>query len=576
MTNRFKLKGLQLILGKSFLILFLVTVFSANAASPTLNPDVAKLALTCKVWGFLKYYHPVVAQGKVDWDKALLKILPAIQNTKSPTELNALGLYAIHSLGRVPYNSQDNKPKKSHFNRNFDLSWTDNVQLFTPPMVYVLNRIEKMHLVQTPYYAGDWSQQRHIFFREKTDSSLMYPDENRRLLDLFRVWNVVEYYYPNKYLTDKPWDMVLLEMIPKFQYASDTMGYHLTLKEFCTRLDDTRATLSSPYLWKYFGGRLPACQATLIESQLVITSHHDQEKSNNDDLRIGDVITAIDGVTVDSLMARNLRYISAGNSSGERFWFNRWLLLGSNDSMKISFQRKGQPKAEKIIRRYTFEELFPTQDVPDVKKGVKIISGQYGLVESNDAFLPENAGVTLDQLKGTKALIFDLRFPASSAWYAMNYLLAKRTPYANELDPDFENPGKFIWQRGPLKCGGNWIGSEEYYPGEVVVLVGETTGNFNEYVGMMLKAYSKCTVIGSQTDGSQGNLMAVPFLSGVNLYMPTEAVFYPDSSETQRIGIVPDIYVEATIEGIRNGEDEILNAAIAFLNKKCAQETPRD
>jgi C-terminal processing protease CtpA/Prc len=39
-------------------------------------------------------------------------------------------------------------------------------------------------------------------------------------------------------------------------------------------------------------------------------------------------------------------------------------------------------------------------------------------------------------------------------------------------------------------------------------------------------------------------------------------VFYPDKRPTQRIGIVPDIEVSPTVEGIRRGRDEVLIAAV--------------
>jgi C-terminal processing protease CtpA/Prc len=44
-------------------------------------------------------------------------------------------------------------------------------------------------------------------------------------------------------------------------------------------------------------------------------------------------------------------------------------------------------------------------------------------------------------------------------------------------------------------------------------------------------------------------------------------VYYPDGRETQRIGIVPDIEVKPTIEGIKNGKDEVLEKAIEFIRK---------
>jgi hypothetical protein len=39
-------------------------------------------------------------------------------------------------------------------------------------------------------------------------------------------------------------------------------------------------------------------------------------------------------------------------------------------------------------------------------------------------------------------------------------------------------------------------------------------------------------------------------------------VFYPDKHPTQRVGIVPDREVKPTIAGIRDGRDEVLEAAL--------------
>ena len=42
-------------------------------------------------------------------------------------------------------------------------------------------------------------------------------------------------------------------------------------------------------------------------------------------------------------------------------------------------------------------------------------------------------------------------------------------------------------------------------------------------------------------------------------------VYYPDGRETQCIGIIPDIEVKPTIEGIKQGKDEVLERAIKFI-----------
>jgi C-terminal processing protease CtpA/Prc len=48
-------------------------------------------------------------------------------------------------------------------------------------------------------------------------------------------------------------------------------------------------------------------------------------------------------------------------------------------------------------------------------------------------------------------------------------------------------------------------------------------------------------------------------ISGIGIY-------YPDGRETQRIGIVPDVEVKPTIDGIKNNKDEVLEKATKWIN----------
>ena len=87
-----------------------------------------------------------------------------------------------------------------------------------------------------------------------------------------------------------------------------------------------------------------------------------------------------------------------------------------------------------------------------------------------------------------------------------------------------------------------------------------------EYVTMMfLAAVDNATIIGNNTVGSNGNVTGVPLPGGTTMFFTGLGIFYPDGGQTQRIGLSPDIYVERTIEGIRNGRDEVLDAAVAYL-----------
>ena len=39
-----------------------------------------------QLWGFLKYHHPVVSEGKLDWDAELIEMIPTIMNTQNENE----------------------------------------------------------------------------------------------------------------------------------------------------------------------------------------------------------------------------------------------------------------------------------------------------------------------------------------------------------------------------------------------------------------------------------------------------------------------------------------------------------
>lgn len=52
------------------------------------------------IWGFLKYYHPAIAEGNYNWDNELFRILPKVINTKN-TNRDAILTEWISQLGPV-------------------------------------------------------------------------------------------------------------------------------------------------------------------------------------------------------------------------------------------------------------------------------------------------------------------------------------------------------------------------------------------------------------------------------------------------------------------------------------------
>src|SRR5579862_3872122 len=52
--------------------------------------QVQDLVMLGRVWGFLKYHHPLVTAGRRNWDYELFRVMPRVIRARSRSELNTL------------------------------------------------------------------------------------------------------------------------------------------------------------------------------------------------------------------------------------------------------------------------------------------------------------------------------------------------------------------------------------------------------------------------------------------------------------------------------------------------------
>lgn len=74
-------------------------------------------------------------------------------------------------------------------------------------------------------------------------------------------------------------------------------------------------------------------------------------------------------------------------------------------------------------------------------------------------------------------------------------------------------------------------------------------------------------VVGSNSCGADGSVTSFLLPGGMKTCISGVGVYYPDGTETQKIGIVPDVRVVRTIKGIKEGRDELIEKAIEIINQ---------
>ena len=85
---------------------------------------------------------------------------------------------------------------------------------------------------------------------------------------------------------------------------------------------------------------------------------------------------------------------------------------------------------------------------------------------------------------------------------------------------------------------------------------------------MALQAFPGATVVGSQTAGADGDVARIVLPGGITTRISGLGIYYPDSSQTQRTGVVPDVEVLETVEDIRSGRDVVLERAIKIAKEE--------
>lgn len=525
---------------------------------------IKNLELLGKIWGFLKYHHPEIAKGNYNWDYELFRFLPDYLNVTNPNERDNLLIDWIDSLGQIKKCTECEPTPDDAFIKP-DMQWirNQNETLASKLMSVYEGRNSGNH-----YYVTLASVGKPEFTNENDYSDMKYPDDGFRLLSLFRYWNMINYYFPYKYLTDKNWSGVLKEYIPDFINASDELEYELASLRLIADVRDTHANLygrGADQIRKWKGMNFPAVNVRFIEDQLVVTDYFNPEYKEDYQLEIGDIITEINGKNVQKIIDEISEFYPASNQPTRLRNISSDILRSNDTTLNIDYVSKNSGKA---IERNNTIKLFPRDSLniyrwlkPSKEPSFKMLEDNIGYV-TLQTIENEDLPKIKEDFADTKGIIIDIRnYPSEQIFINLgSYFVSEPTPFVKFTKGNINNPGEFT-----LSDSFNLPPKKTAYSGKLIVLVNEITQSQAELTAMALRAGENTTIIGSTTAGADGNVSRFKLPGNLITMISGIGIYYPDGEETQRVGIVPDIEVKQTIEGIRKEKDELLEEAIRLI-----------
>jgi C-terminal processing protease CtpA/Prc len=579
-TKRFTVLGLVLVLlcwqGSVGLLLAQQTSSFSSADSLYFR----RLEYVCKVWGYVKYFHPNMVRSN-SWDDVLVRTITAVKAATTHSEYMAAIEQMINSPGQVVTATTPTPNLEKALFLPVDYSWMTDATMLSPAAITGLETIRRNFRPFQSFYINASSVGTPQAANENAYPSMTAPNEQYRLLALFRHWNLIHYFFPYKDDIGRPWESALREMIPVFVNTPESMrDYGRALQQMSAQINDSHGFISNPNAVQVWGmGTLPM-EVLHIEGKTVVSALNFTPTVLNAagllGLQVGDVIISINGEHIDSIRKRLTPLIPASNPSALNRDLNYYILYGDISSAPLTIQR-GTQTLTFDAKRVSFSTRNGGIITPTLPSVWRIMDNNIGYVDMGRLQRADVATMMRD-LANTQGIVFDVRNYPNGTMYDICAYLGTPTPFVKFTQPNPFYPGTFAEPSSRL-VSAPFIsqynaGGTKRYTGKTVALMNATTQSHAEFTLMSFRAMGM-PLVGSQTAGADGNVVTVTMPGNVTVYYTSLGVYYPDGKPTQRIGIVPDVQILPTLTGFQAGRDEVLQRGIqAILGTTSVTSSP--
>lgn len=379
-------------------------------------------------------------------------------------------------------------------------------------------------------------------------------DRKTRLGATIIAWNVFQHFYP--YFDDggQRWESDLGYRLANAATASGPDAFRTGLRSMVADLNDGHGEVGPetndfrlPLLWQW------------IENALVVTAvARDADRS----VAVGDVIVAIDGRSVAQLLELESELVSA-STEAHRTWRASEALRSLASSRPVTLSLEGaQGRREVPITPVASARLAGALEESRPAPVTWFPQGAWylDLTRLNDSRL----GEALDQVGSDQAVIFDLRgYPhgvkadflgrlASESVSTPPFQIAvTRLPDAR--DREWRTVG---WQVTP---------SPSRLRGRIAFLTDERAISYAETLLAIVQGHDLADIVGEPTAGMNGNINPFVLPGGHRIVWTGMKVLNHDGSQLAGHGIQPNAPISATIAGVREGRDEVLERGIEVV-----------
>lgn len=433
----------------------------------------------------------------------------------------------------------------------------------------LFNFVRKSLKVPIPSFKRTMACQALPAKEESLSSTDSYPGLASRVFAVAKLYHVLRLFHPAPDLLGdlRAGYLIALKEVVS---AQDVNGYVEAIARFLAPMRDGHIELVSWSFFEAFGlGDLPI--STFFHEGNVYVGC----EAEGTGLRLGDRVMAVDGQDIGLILAEIAKLTTVPAGRDRLANSARYVFRGAVDK-PIMVEVIGLDDASRkvnLIRSRRGEGRCALPWTPDAKVDFKWLTPQVAYLNLATAG-PERIDQLASELSRARSLIVDDRGAArGGAWrLAAHLATATRlrvaqfvTPIVSGRDADGnEYAGATSTLRRFQYIQG---GAKPLIKARVLVLVDDNTSSQAEHSVLMLKAAANATTIGMRTAGTLGDATAMILPGNLQVRFTGDVVEDLHGNRILGSGIAPDVLISPNLADLLDGQDPLLEAAIAYRRR---------
>jgi len=371
-----------------------------------------------------------------------------------------------------------------------------------------------------------------------------------RLGTVITAWNIFQHFYPYFDVVLPEWENILKQTLSEVTDDQDDFDFMRLLRKMTAALQDGHVKITHTME----GGFKPLPVIfDYAEDQIVVVA------ANSDQLQRGDILFELDGKPASQLLFDYEKIVS-GSPQWRRFKALRdFTRDDSTKSSHLKIKRDEDLLEVTIDRRLALPNKERPDNVSEIKEDIYYVNLCKAAIEEIDN--------RIQDISKAKGVVFDLRGYPNNNHTVIGYMIDYPVQSAKWLKPeiiypDHENIAGYDttgrWRIEPLK---------PRIQGKIVFITDENAISYAESFMGIIEHYKLAEIIGSTTAGANGNVNSVTTLGGFKIQWTGMKVLKHNDSQHHLVGIKPTFPMEPTLQGIREGRDELLEKAIEIISE---------